>query len=1081
MEVVCPVLPSQHRLPLQEATGNVQSHASNNSNNTLAYCSPVTASHSSPASTSSLPSSALPLVSCTQVSSVAASSIPSAPILPTQSLDISQHNNVYTYHSQHTQPTFYPEALIKQLPSQQYTQHSAHKYQQQQQQQQLLSRRHSIHHGSLALGGGFPGGSVISSSNGLGPAIPNANANVNPIYLSPQFQAYRKKQTEKDDKTEQIWPDVLEDAFLDALLLIPQMGRKKYAMRGQLHGRNMLISEYLWVAYCLSLPAGVKPDSKMARGRKQVSSHIQVLKNFFIHHRCYHFFFPSKEKKEDTRKDLLEKESFKDNRVLRALFDGRLPEERPNYEYFGQLLASDGLVAIRPSLCWILVSSAAVRYESDGPHRGEATKPDGLPLDGRVYPHLHLNNKREEWPERGKIIRGTLLQEYTRALSQKEASSVRDISQDWKDRFPGQMCEALDQVVREDLRDILHFHVTLDVQEPDRFPEGSELNSLVEVTIEQAYLQNHRWKSVTRLARPSELVPGRPDDEETGSSANQVPVSVITRDIGNQYMHRPGCHGVGNGGHCDCFQSARMRRQQLAVPFPAPEWATMLSMLTAYRRHPLEEDGGEAAGVYASRASSKKSSGKRSSYGSTATSASTSTRRRESDRFTEVGDDVGDDSFTSASSADSTGSNGTPTQMDLVRNIAMLQELWSCDPSSPSSTPSEDGSSAPTWVRRAVILWTFETVYSVNERKMEVVKMPAGTGWRFLTTIDPASEYHQRQALVMPGSKGMDGHREQQQHHQQHQQHQNHQNHQNHQHHQHHQQVPSPPHSSTPQPYPMSYQTRRDSDMSPHPGYHQHLTAAMSEHLSSSWDPNGNAGDYRQLSPPESYQVPGPLGLLDTTYGAGLATPPPTASLPSPYATTIDNQHQHQQHQHQHQQHQHQHQQHQQHQHQQHQHQQRQHQAAVHAYNQHQQSFPGQLGFLSAPSPADTESSRSQAAAAGGHTQPVIDPFLAAAAAAVDSGSSGNGGSSLPDWDTHDVAQAFGGWPVTTGGSTAGGAGPVTARGPSSWQQQQHQQQQHQQQNRGLKRGRSDSLDDTSGYPVASMPKLSHNGFSSWR
>ncbi len=38
---------------------------------------------------------------------------------------------------------------------------------------------------------------------------------INPIYLSPQFQAYRKKQAEKNGKTAQIWPDVLEDAFLD--------------------------------------------------------------------------------------------------------------------------------------------------------------------------------------------------------------------------------------------------------------------------------------------------------------------------------------------------------------------------------------------------------------------------------------------------------------------------------------------------------------------------------------------------------------------------------------------------------------------------------------------------------------------------------------------------------------------------------------------------------------------------------------------------------------------------------------------------------------------------------------------------
>jgi hypothetical protein len=35
---------------------------------------------------------------------------------------------------------------------------------------------------------------------------------VNPIYLSPEFKEYRRRQAEKPD---QKWPDLLEDAFLD--------------------------------------------------------------------------------------------------------------------------------------------------------------------------------------------------------------------------------------------------------------------------------------------------------------------------------------------------------------------------------------------------------------------------------------------------------------------------------------------------------------------------------------------------------------------------------------------------------------------------------------------------------------------------------------------------------------------------------------------------------------------------------------------------------------------------------------------------------------------------------------------------
>lgn len=68
-----------------------------------------------------------------------------------------------------------------------------------------------------------------------------------------------------------------------ALLIIPHMGRKKYSMQGKQFGRNMLISEYLWIAYCCSLQPGQKAEE---RKRKQVSSHIQVVKKMFEKHRC---------------------------------------------------------------------------------------------------------------------------------------------------------------------------------------------------------------------------------------------------------------------------------------------------------------------------------------------------------------------------------------------------------------------------------------------------------------------------------------------------------------------------------------------------------------------------------------------------------------------------------------------------------------------------------------------------------------------------------------------------------------------------------------------------------------------------
>jgi len=62
------------------------------------------------------------------------------------------------------------------------------------------------------------------------------------------------------------------------------MGRRKFSMRGKPHGRNELIKEYLWIAYKQSLPPGAQADPSMERTRKQVSSHIQVLKGFLKGH-----------------------------------------------------------------------------------------------------------------------------------------------------------------------------------------------------------------------------------------------------------------------------------------------------------------------------------------------------------------------------------------------------------------------------------------------------------------------------------------------------------------------------------------------------------------------------------------------------------------------------------------------------------------------------------------------------------------------------------------------------------------------------------------------------------------------------
>ena len=91
----------------------------------------------------------------------------------------------------------------------------------------------------------------------------------------------------------------------EAILLVPIMGRKKYSANGILYGRNMLISEYLWISHWLLFPPAVgevvpvgkarelkkttkdhsaAPGHPRFRDRKQVSSHIQTLKSFLYKH-----------------------------------------------------------------------------------------------------------------------------------------------------------------------------------------------------------------------------------------------------------------------------------------------------------------------------------------------------------------------------------------------------------------------------------------------------------------------------------------------------------------------------------------------------------------------------------------------------------------------------------------------------------------------------------------------------------------------------------------------------------------------------------------------------------------------------
>ncbi|KAI0535649.1 hypothetical protein GGR58DRAFT_529116 [Xylaria digitata] len=673
----------------------------------------------------------------------------------------------------------------------------------------------------------------------------NPRGRKNPIYHHKNFADYRNKVMQKElDKEQPVWPDWLEDAFLDALLLIPQLGRKKFSSKTILYGRNMLITEYLWIYHWTlhpprkgeRIPSGKQrektkenPGHPMFRSRKQVSSHIQVLKGFFPTLSTFHFIFPRQKDGLDDDKRLAKEEedteSFKNNRVLISIADGRLPDERPNYEYFSRLLNAENDVFIRPKQCWIFVSSSKIALKEkhvaleDGTMKKQmvGNHPDGLCLTEADYPHLKLNEGKDykELPRQGN--RPTvLLHEYTKSLAQKESSSVKDICGKWDVRFPElreKLTAALDDAQPSDELtsrcvvgpcDTFHFETVLDLHSTSKFPPGSDLNGLVEFTISRPDLHNHSWRSRTCVIKPDELYMSDVENEfwEENSSIEVIP------------SHRVGCSGVGR---CDC--TARGSRDTISIPFPANSWANTFIKLAPFVTAEREKKDRERA---------------------TREAASLSGRaEREAARMKKENEE-----------ASSHLKSKDPSPKDLLAQVAMYQEIWSAPQSEAGGRNSDEDSSAKRsrgkWTRRAVILWTFVPVHNNTDERGKTTVVPPGTNWRFLTKIDPTSSYHQQQAYISGSPTALS----------------------------------------------------RDNVMSPNPGYAQHMNAVMQENFGAAYDTGAttaftlpsytnrhNQQHLHHLHQPS--QLTGLSDVLDR-FSNGLATPPPSATLPSNYAHSFD-------------------------------------------------------------------------------------------------------------------------------------------------------------------------------------------------
>ncbi|KAK9458773.1 TEA/ATTS domain family-domain-containing protein [Lipomyces oligophaga] len=84
----------------------------------------------------------------------------------------------------------------------------------------------------------------------------------------PSYDAYIARQRrEIGNDGSSIWSKDVEDAFMEAIRKIPKVGRRKITVNGRSCGRNELISDFIY------------RKTGRLRTRKQVSSHIQVLKH----------------------------------------------------------------------------------------------------------------------------------------------------------------------------------------------------------------------------------------------------------------------------------------------------------------------------------------------------------------------------------------------------------------------------------------------------------------------------------------------------------------------------------------------------------------------------------------------------------------------------------------------------------------------------------------------------------------------------------------------------------------------------------------------------------------------------------
>ncbi|KFY31716.1 hypothetical protein V493_00870 [Pseudogymnoascus sp. VKM F-4281 (FW-2241)] len=233
----------------------------------------------------------------------------------------------------------------------------------------------------------------VPSNRRMTSRIQLARRNRRIITQSSQYKAYRVKQDQQQDG--QMWSADLEEAFLNAFLDVPMMGKLMYQINGKPHGRNQLIALYMWISYEKSLPPNVRPDKTKRRTQKQVSSHIQVLKGYIrTDPASQHIFCSADEKPKCSNRDMLNSDP-----CLIALANNTLPHWRSEP-------SSSSIASIWPCLFDLCMSipKAGGHYE----RLHEYLDPEPIGLNPSSI-EKSLPNWRRQFPqiEHGSGVRGS--------------------------------------------------------------------------------------------------------------------------------------------------------------------------------------------------------------------------------------------------------------------------------------------------------------------------------------------------------------------------------------------------------------------------------------------------------------------------------------------------------------------------------------------------------------------------------------------------------------------------------------------------------------------------------------------------